>query len=80
VGGLEGSYITLDEAEEIVLGHSDYSDAINNRYPVTVLILHPRISTTKKGDVMVSLSDIEFLRGIVRNTLEAIQDGQERNI
>lgn len=75
-----GSYLTLDEIEAILLDESDYSDPINGRYTATVLIVHPVLAVVKYGDVMVSLEDIEWMRGIVRKTVETITSSQERNV
>ena len=76
---LFGSRLSLDEIEEVILGESEYSDSINGRYYVTVLILHGRLPVVKYGEVLCNLEDIEWLRRIVRATLDEISDGQERS-
>ncbi len=80
VSPLYGLRLNLDQIEEILADESDYSDSINGRYFATILIIHPRIPVVKYGEIQVSLEDVEWLRGIVRNTLEAINESQERNI
>lgn len=77
---LYGSNLSLDEIEEIIKEESDFSDPINGKYLATVLIVHARIPAVKYGEVMVSAEDIDWLRGIVRGTLEAINEGQEGNV
>lgn len=78
--GIHGSYLSLDEVEEIIRGESEFTESVNGRYYVTILIIHPRLATIKWGEILVGLNDVDFLRKIVRNTLEAINESQERNI
>lgn len=80
VSPLYGSRLNLDQIEEILADESEYSDSVNGRYFATVLIIHPRVPVVKYGDIQVSLEDVEWLRGIVRTTLEAINESQERNV
>ncbi len=77
---LYGSKLNLDQIEEILADESDYSDPINGRYMVTVMVIHPRLPVLKYGEVMVSDEDVEWMRVIVKKTLEAINASQERNI
>lgn len=77
---LYGSSLSLDEIEEILLDESEYSEAVNGRYYVTILILHGRIPVIKYGEVLASLEDIEWLRGVVRRTIIAIKESQDRNV
>lgn len=76
---LYGSKLSLDEIEEILLDESDHIEAINGRYYVTILILHGRHPIVKYGEVLASLDDIEWLRSVVRTTLDSINKTQERS-
>lgn len=80
VSRLYGTTLNLDQIEAILLDESDYSESINGRYPVNVLIVHPRVSVIKYGEVLVNIEDVEWMRGIVKSTVEAINDSQDRNI
>lgn len=77
---LYGSKLSLDEIEEILLDESEKIESINGRYYVTILILHGRHPIVKYGEVLASLDDIEWLRGVVRATLDSINESQERSV
>jgi len=77
---LYGSKLSLDEIEEVINGESEYSESVNGRYYASVLVVHPRLNVVKYGEILVGAEDIEWLRQVVRSTLEAVSESQERNI
>lgn len=75
-----GTDETLDEIERILLGQGKARPLDGKYWTVTVLILCPRLTTVKWGYVDITINDIEFLRGLVRSTLEVVRESQEGNV
>ena len=79
--GNHGTYTNLDEAVEILEGTSEgYAKAKGGKWWVTVLIVHPRLCVLKYGEIEVTKDDIDYLRIVVRKTLEEVVKSQEGNI
>lgn len=78
--GNHGTYLTLDDIEEIIAGTSTKAGPVNGKFWITVCIVMPRLSNLLYGEILVGPNDIDFLRDIVRNTLEAIPMTQQGNI
>lgn len=79
--GIHGSYLTLDELEYIIRGEDPNNPPLpNGKWYITILIIFPRRVTMLYGEIMIGLEDIQYLRKLVRSTLENIERSQERNV
>ena len=79
--GNHGTTTTLDEVEAILQGTSpDMGKAKGGKWWVTILIVHPRLVVMKYGEIEVTKDDIDYLRILVRKTLEEIPKTQEGNL
>lgn len=79
--GRHGTYKTLDEVESIIRGQDEKTRPFDNgKYTATVMIVHPRLCIVKYGEIQVGLSDLTFLRRLVRTTLEEVTKSQEGNV
>jgi len=76
--GVHGSYNTLERAER------QWDIEEEGRHParhITCVVLQPRIVCVRYGTIMMeSKDDIEFIRGIVKSTLEEVHLAQEGNL
>lgn len=84
-GGYHGTYLTLDDVESILRGESQFSEAVNGKYWVTVLLVYPERGEASEiqvryGDIPIEFDDIQWLREKVRDSLDKIQFSQEGNI
>jgi hypothetical protein len=73
-----GDKTTLDEIEAILLGEGKAKPK-DGKWPITILIVCPRTTVLKWGYIEIEIDDIEFLRGLVRSTLNVIEKTQEGN-
>jgi hypothetical protein len=84
-GGYHGTYLTLDDVESIIRGESEFSEDVNGKYWITILLIFPGKVTHNEfnirwGDIALDLSDVQFLREAVRDSLRQIQESQEGNV
>lgn len=84
-GGFHGTYLTLDDVESIIRGESQFSEDVNGKYWVTILLIYPGQMSHNEfniryGDIALDLTDVQWLREKVRETLLAITESQEGNI
>ncbi len=84
-GGYHGTYLTLDDVESILIGESAFSEAVNGKYWITVLLVYPERGEASEinvryGDVAVELDDIQWLRERVRESIDKICFSQEGNV
>jgi len=66
--GVHGLCTTLDDIEE---------------FPedITVLVVHPRLVCLRYGNIqIISKDDVEWLRGLVRSTIDAVGESQMGNV
>ena len=83
-GGFHGTYLTLDDVESIIRGESAFSEDVNGKYWITILVIYPtKVSyeelSFQYGDISISLEDVQWLREKVRESLEKIKESQEGN-
>ena len=77
--GIHGSYITLDDLEK----DSDCAECIDDEgnTHITILVLHPRMCCIKFGEMKINLkNDSQYLRGLVKSTVEEITKFAEGNL
>lgn len=84
-GGYHGTYLTLDDIEAIIRGESSFSDPVNGKYWITILLVFPHSAegvelNIRWGDISVDLDDVQWLREKVRESLLKIHSSQEGNI
>ena len=80
-GGMHGSKNTIEDAEYILRGEDrDEEPLPNGRTLITVLIVQPVRCMLLWGDVQVNMEDLNFLRKLVRSTLENIISSQGGNL
>jgi len=72
--GVHGTHETLKEVEEEL----ETKDEIDS-YPITILIVQPRLCNLYYGFIPVKLKDLPYLRQLVKNTLEVIPQTQKGN-
>lgn len=70
----------LDEIERILLGQGKAKPIDGKYWSITVLIICPRTTVVKWGFIDITIDDVEYLRGLVRSTLEIIPETQKGNI
>lgn len=76
-----GTSDTLDDIEKIILGAPDAkARPIDGKWAITVLVICTRTTVIKWGYIDVGINDIEFLRKLVKSTLEIIPETQKGNI
>lgn len=75
-----GTNDTLDKIERILLGQDRIRPIDGKYWTVTVLILCTRTTVVKYGYINVTIDDIEYLRRLVRTTLERIKESQLGNV
>lgn len=78
-GGFHGTTIKLDELESIIRDEHQLTEAINDRYFITVLIIQPEYAILRYGDIPVGIGDIQWLRENTRLSLEKIKESQIGN-
>ena len=79
--GAHGTYASLDDIEAILRGKDEDSKALSNgKYPITILVVHPRLCILKYGEISVGLKDIEWLRNIVGTTINAVIESQAGSV
>ena len=72
--GVHGSYATLDGIHEPEEGEKPFRH-------ITVLIVQPRLVVMNYGNIDVENDeDEQWLRGLVRSTIEAVKKSQEGNL
>jgi hypothetical protein len=80
-GGVHGTFNTLDDVEYILRGEDEDEEPLpNGRTLITVLIVQPVACVLLWGEVMVNMEDVQYLRKLVRSTLENIVDSQGGNV
>ena len=80
-GGIHGSDNTIEDAEYILRGEDPDEEPLpNGRTLITVLIVRPAACVLLWGEVQVNLDDLNYLRRLVRSTLENVTDSQGGNI
>lgn len=80
-GGIHGSKNTIEDAEYILRGEDpDESPLPNGKTLITVLILHPTSCVLRWGEVQAGMEDLNYLRKLIRSTIESIHWSQRRNI
>lgn len=79
--GVHGSYNKIDDVEYILRGEDPEEEPLpNGRALITVLIVHPRRCVLRWGEVQVNMEDLNYLRKLVRSTIENIQFSQGGNV
>jgi len=80
-GGIHGTFNTIEDAEYILRGEDLNQEPLpNGRTLITVLIVQPQRCVLRWGDIQVNMEDLNYLRKLVRSSLENITDGQGGNI
>lgn len=84
-GGWHGTYLTLDDIESILRGESQFSEEVNGKYWVTILLIYPQNArhlefNIRWGDIPIDLEEIMWLRERVRESLLKIEFSQEGNV
>lgn len=80
-GGVHGTDNTIDDAEYILRGEDlDEEPLPNGRTLITLLIVQPVACVLLWGEVQVNMEDLQYLRKLVRSTLENIVDSQGGNL
>ncbi len=80
-GGVHGTFNTLDDAEYILRGEDLEEEPLpNGRTLITVLITQPAACVLLWGEIQVNMEDVQYLRKLVRSTLENIVDSQGGNV
>lgn len=80
-GGIHGSTNTIEDAEYILRGEDmDEQPLPNGKTLITVLIVHPATCVLRWGEVQVNMEDLNYLRKLVRSTIESIHNSQGGNI
>lgn len=80
-GGVHGSKNTIQDAEYILRGEDPDEEPLpNGRTLITVLIVQPVSCVLYWGEVQVNMDDLNYLRRLIRSTLENIADSQGGNI
>lgn len=80
-GGAHGTEYTLDELQEVIYGSAERHRAVKGKkFWITILVIQPRLCNLLYGDILIGEGDIPFLRGLVKNTLEAVKASQEGNV
>jgi hypothetical protein len=80
-GGIHGSTNTIEDAEYILRGEDlDEEPLPNGRTLITVLIVQPASCMLLWGEIQVNMEDLNYLRKLVRSSLENINDSQGGNI
>ena len=79
-GGIHGNDYSLDDAEYILRGEDPKNLPLPNKKTyITVLYVLPRMCSIMYGEIQVNLEDINYLRRLVRSSLEYINKSQEGN-
>lgn len=83
-GGHHGTYLTLDDIESILRGESAFSEEVNGKYWITILLIYPSSMrhlefNIRWGDIPIDLEEVQWLRERVRESLLAIEFSQEGN-
>jgi len=79
--GPHGSSDTIDECEYILRGEvRDKAPLSNGKTIITVLMVKPRECILGWGEIQVNMEDLNYLRKIVRSTLQWIEKSQGGNI
>ena len=80
-GGMHGSTNTIEDAEYILRGEDlDEEPLPNGRTLITVLIVQPAACMLMWGEVQVNMEDLNYLRKLVRSSLENIHESQGGNV
>lgn len=74
-----GTNETLDKVEEILLGQDPIKPIDGRYWSITILILCTRTTVVKYGYINVTIDDVEYLRRLVRTTLDIIKETQTGN-
>lgn len=78
LAGLHGTYMTLDDLEAVFEGeHPKVNPTADGKAYVSILVIHPRLTTFKYGEIPITAQDIPYLRTLVSKTLAEIQKSQE---
>lgn len=79
--GIHGSYTSIEDAEYVIRGENPkVQPLLNGKTYITVLIIQPRLCVLKWGEVQVGMEDLNYLRKLVRSSLEFIEKSQEENV
>lgn len=73
--GVHGSYLTLDQFDPSSPDDEDDWPP----YPLTVLVVQPRIVRVRYGVIDVMPDDVEWIRDRIRKTLAGVAESQEGN-
>jgi len=80
-GGIHGSTETLDDLEYILRGEVPENPPMSNgKWFITVFIVFPKYCAICYGEIAIGLEDVQYLRKLVRSTLENIVKSQGGNI
>ena len=80
-GGVHGSLNTIEDAEYILRGEDPDEEPLpNGRTLITVLIVRSAACMLLWGEVQVNMDDLQYLRKLVRSSLENIHESQGGNI
>jgi len=80
-GGIHGSDNTIIDAEYILRGEDPDEEPLSNgRTLITVLIVHPATCVLRWGEVQVNMDDLNYLRKLVRSSIDSIHYSQGGNI
>ena len=80
-GGVHGTSNTIEDAEYILRGEDlDEEPLPNGRTLITVLIVRPAACVLLWGEIQVNMEDLQYLRKLVRSTLENVIDSQGGNV
>lgn len=78
LAGLHGTYMTLNDIEAVFEGtHPKVKPTADGKAYVSILVMHPRLTTFKYGEIPITAQDIPYLRTLVSKTLAEIQKSQE---
>lgn len=80
-GGIHGSKRTIEDCEYVLRGEDEFIEPLaNGKTLITVLIVHPAPCVLRFGEVQVNMEDLNYLRQLVRSTIESIHYSQGGNI
>jgi len=80
-GGVHGSSDTLDECEYILRGEVRNTAPLSNgKTIVTVLVIQPKDCVLRWGEIQINMEDLNYLRKLIRNSLQWINKSQKGNI
>lgn len=80
-GGVHGSTSSIEDCEYILRGEDQFVEPLpNGKTLITVLIAHPHKCVLRWGEVQVSMDDLNYLRKLVRSTIDSVITSQEANV